>query len=255
MRTFDRFCASGTITVVRGSSGSGKTRFLQCISGLRAPNVRSRGSIRLWDTCASASFLRRNVTYIDCDSDATLMQTRGMLTVESYLRMHAMRSAPQAVDALERIDLRDILHVPLRQLSTGQRRRVTIYAATLLRKPVLVIDEPMANLDTANTSLMLRLLTDFASASSRTPHMVVISHHGNDANFVDDGYQVMDFDEMCSTCRSPPDQFCVPRERGRDCLMDACAASTPHYPALSQQTVRRGGQRRRGAWTCVRYCF
>jgi putative ABC transport system ATP-binding protein len=62
---------------------------------------------------------------------------------------------------------------PVSRLSGGQRQRVAIARALALDAPVLILDEPTSELDSANRDLILALLADEAR---RGCILVVVSH-------------------------------------------------------------------------------
>ena len=75
---------------------------------------------------------------------------------------------------LERVGLADRLRFLPHDLSGGQKQRVAIARALAGAPPVILADEPTANLDTATGSQVLELFRDLAKAESRG--LVIVTH-------------------------------------------------------------------------------
>ena len=80
----------------------------------------------------------------------------------------------EATSALARVGLGDRLHFLPRDLSGGQKQRVAIARALAGSPPVILADEPTANLDTAVGTQVLELFRDLAKSESRG--LVIVTH-------------------------------------------------------------------------------
>lgn len=138
------------VTAIFGPSGSGKTTFLRCLAGLERPQ---QGYLKLGGTVwqNEHSFLpthRRPLGYVF--QEASLF---AHLTALGNLRYAIKRASPPPSDTLfqEVIDIMGIaplLNQYPNQLSGGERQRVAIARALLIQPKVLLMDEPLASLDT-----------------------------------------------------------------------------------------------------------
>lgn len=139
---------AGQTLCLHGPSGSGKTLLLRAIADLD-PN---EGKVRLGSLAREkvpAPQWRRRVIYTPPESHWW----------EEQVRPHA---AQWPSDWLTRLDLGpDILDQPVRRLSTGERQRLAIVRALSRRPAALLLDEPTANLDDANTRRVEALLQDY----------------------------------------------------------------------------------------------
>jgi thiol reductant ABC exporter CydD subunit len=153
----------GRITAVTGPSGCGKSTLISCLLGFTRP---SSGSI-------SPRLIRNELGWLP--QDPVLFAG----TVAANIRLGWPDAPPEAVArAAREAALDDVpLDKPLGErgtgLSAGQRRRVALARALLLRRPVLLLDEPTAGLDAAREAAVLRTLRDYADAG----HAVLVVSH------------------------------------------------------------------------------
>lgn len=150
------------VTALYGHSGSGKTTCLRCIAGLEKPE---RGFIRIndevWQDTANGLFIpphKRAVGYVF--QEASLFPH---LSVRGNLEFGLRRiSADQRhVDMQHATQLLGIEHLLERRpdkLSGGERQRVGIARALLTSPRLLLLDEPLAALDTKRKSEILPYL-------------------------------------------------------------------------------------------------
>ena len=138
---------AGEVLWVTGPNGSGKSSLLRLLCGLGEP---LEGTI-LWQGALIASLredYRRHLLYLGHApgvKDDLLAWENVCL---STLIAGAACSREQAHDALARIGLPGIAHLPTRVLSQGQRKRVAL-ARLFIQPPrqLLVLDEPFTALD------------------------------------------------------------------------------------------------------------
>lgn len=147
------------LTALFGPSGAGKSTVLALIAGLRRP---ARGRITLdgrvlFDAAARINLPpeRRGIGYVF--QDALLFPH---LTVLANLRYGIGRMAPaQVAPTVDRlVDLLDIRHLLHRRppgLSGGEMQRVAIGRALLSGPRLLLMDEPLAALDSARKAEIL----------------------------------------------------------------------------------------------------
>ncbi|WP_154604960.1 ATP-binding cassette domain-containing protein [Arthrobacter sp. AQ5-05] len=167
--------APGTITALVGPSGSGKTSLALCLAGLLS---ETQGKITFDGAPSAASRRRASVAFVP---QHTVLFTG---TLATNLRL----GAPHATDAqlwaaLDRVGLGAELRAEGRDLETavtglgaalsgGQAQRLSIARALLGRKPVLVMDEPTANLDPESAALVLQGM----AAASATATVLFVTH-------------------------------------------------------------------------------
>jgi molybdate transport system ATP-binding protein len=171
------FRTGGGVTALFGPSGSGKTSLVNMIAGLLKPD---RGSITLDDTIlfdASKGIdvppHRRRIGYVF--QEGRLFPHLSVRQNLDYGRR--MNGQPRDADELERIaallGISSLLQRRPRMLSGGERQRVAIGRALLMQPRLLLLDEPLASLDTGHKSEILPYLGRLRDAAIP---MVYVSH-------------------------------------------------------------------------------
>lgn len=141
------------ITAVYGPSGSGKSTLLDCIAGLRRPSLGSLVRFRQLSWQDEAGFIapwRRGIAYVF--QDARLfphLSVRQNLLYALTRRRHTGgdREDLTLAQVSQWLDLQDLLERAPAALSAGQKQRVAIGRALLSAPRLLLLDEPVANLD------------------------------------------------------------------------------------------------------------
>jgi len=169
----------GALTGVIGPNGAGKTTLLRALAGLVPPKA---GKILL-DGKPIDSFDRREaarrVGYL-AQKHEPAFPFRAEETVMMGRYPHQGRLAPEteadraAVEtALRDVDADDLAGRAINELSGGELQRVLIARTLAAQTPVLLLDEPVANLDVRHSLDILQILRAQASGG-RT---VVVSVH------------------------------------------------------------------------------
>ncbi|HEX5394570.1 MAG TPA: molybdenum ABC transporter ATP-binding protein, partial [Rhodocyclaceae bacterium] len=136
------------VTALFGPSGSGKTSLLRCVAGLERAPGRLMVNGEVWqDERIFLPVHRRPLGYVF--QEASLFPH---LTVQGNLDFGAKRSKGRdGVDRAAILDLLGIAHLLPRtpdKLSGGERQRVAIARALFTAPRLLLMDEPLAALDT-----------------------------------------------------------------------------------------------------------
>lgn len=170
------------ITVLFGPSGCGKTSLLRCVAGLeRATNSLIRIEGAIWQDDAAKVFLptwRRSLGYIF--QEASLFEH---LDVRGNLEYGLRRTRPAtAADALapiiELLGIQWLLKRRVDQLSGGERQRIAIARAMATQPRLLLLDEPLAALDSGHRQEILPWLMRLRDESN-TP-MLYVTHSADE---------------------------------------------------------------------------
>jgi len=142
-------------TLVTGRTGSGKSTFLRALAGLIPHHSTGvmRGSVRLFgqDTAtARPAQLARQVGLVLQSPDEQLCATTVEAEVAFGLENLATPVAeigPRIAECLERMGLAGFERRATRQLSGGQKQRLLLASILAMRPRMLLLDEPLSQLD------------------------------------------------------------------------------------------------------------
>src|SRR6266496_2975906 len=153
--------APGDWVAMMGPSASGKSRMFNLIGCLDRP---TSGEIWL-DGENVASLGAAELNRVRAEKIGFVFQQFHMIpyltAVENVMLaqyFHSMTDEKEALDALERVGLKErAWHLPS-QLSGGEQQRVCIARALINDPKIVLADEPTGNLDAVNEEIVLRLL-------------------------------------------------------------------------------------------------
>ena len=161
---------------IMGPSGSGKSTMMNIISCMDKP---TEGQV-IFDGRDITKDSRKKLTEFHRDKIGLVFQQFHLINylnaVENVMvaqYYHSMPDEKEALEALERVGLKDrAKHLPS-QLSGGEQQRVCI-ARALINSPELILaDEPTGNLDEANENIVLDL---FKQLHKEGTSLIVVTH-------------------------------------------------------------------------------
>ncbi|MDR0270434.1 ABC transporter ATP-binding protein [Paenibacillus sp.] len=172
---------TGECVVLCGRSGSGKSTILRLIGGL-APNFYTGslagevtvGGLNPSDLLPEERTRLLGVVFQDPRSQFFMENVRDELAFSA----ENLGLAPDEIIRLieKQADLIGVSHLlgrSLNKLSSGQKQRVAIAAASVLSPPLLILDEPTANLDHRGTQTLNEMLVKLKQAGTT----LLISEH------------------------------------------------------------------------------
>jgi len=166
---FELSLGEGMCAAITGSSGSGKSLFLRMIADLD-PN---EGEI--WLNAHRRSSLpapewRKQAMYVPAESG---------WWGDTVIQHFSADKRSELVGLASRLGLRsDILDASMRQLSTGEKQRLSLIRALLLHPPVLLLDEPTSPLDQDSVAKVEALLQELMATGTT---VVLVTHNPNQA--------------------------------------------------------------------------
>ena len=146
--------ASGEAIALWGPNGAGKTTVIRCLLGL----LKAEGELFIdgHDTRRQGKKARAAVGYVPQE-----LAFYDDLSARDTLRFYAdlKRVAPGRVDeVLVEVGLAEHGHKDVAALSGGMKQRLALACALLADPPLLILDEPTSNLDTAARDDFIKLL-------------------------------------------------------------------------------------------------
>jgi len=145
---------AGQALAVEGANGAGKTSLLRLLAGLLTP-FAGRVVVRTAQGDSDDAETRaRLVGWL-----GHLDGLKPQMTVREQLAFYAHLYGVAADDALlEQVNLARQADLPCRYLSAGQKRRLALARLLVSNRPLWLLDEPFAALDSAGQALVAQLM-------------------------------------------------------------------------------------------------
>ena len=182
--------ADGEFMVLLGPSGCGKTTLLRLLAGLEYPNG---GRVRIGDADVTDLPPRKRDLAMVFQSYAVFPHLKVFDNIAFGLRMRKLDRAGvrQRVErAAALVELGDLLGRYPSQLSGGQRQRVAIARAIVMEPAVLLMDEPLSNLDALLRLTFRAQLKELVAELKTTT--IYVTHDQVEALSLGDRIAVMD---------------------------------------------------------------
>jgi putative ABC transport system ATP-binding protein len=185
VRAVDLDVRPGEVLLVMGPSGSGKTTLLLMLGALLRPtagviDVISKGGSSIEITAASEKELPalRARTFGFIFQDYALLDALTALeNIEVAANLAGTTGAAareRAAELLDRVGLAHRSGARPSQMSGGEQQRVAVARALANDPPILLADEPTANLDASRGRDLARLLRQLADDDGRC--VIIVSH-------------------------------------------------------------------------------
>jgi heme exporter protein A len=159
---------AGRTLAVFGANGAGKTTLLRILATLLRPHA---GSARvLGRALPREGWAVRGRVGLVAHDPLLYRDLTARENLRFHARLHAVESA-RVEDLLQRVGLERRADEPLRTLSRGTAQRVAICRAALHEPELLLLDEPLANLDPAAAEVVEPLIGRSSGAAR-----VLVSH-------------------------------------------------------------------------------
>lgn len=176
----------GEIFTILGKSGSGKTTFLRMIAGLETPD---NGEI----------LIDKNIVYskkINLQPKdrkiAVVFQNYALLphlSIASNITFGSNTSKKELEEVLEKTKLKGQENKLPHELSGGQQQRVALARAIINKPKILLLDEPLSNIDTELRAHLRAELKEMIKAFGITA--LFITHDKEDAFYLSDRIAIM----------------------------------------------------------------
>ena len=186
LHNIDLTIYEGEKVLVVGPSGSGKSTFAQCINGLIPYSYEGEisGSVKIGDK----DLAKTSLFDLSFDVGTVLQDTDGQfigLTVGEDVAFALENDEVSQIKMHEEVDhwtkivgLNDFLHHRPQDLSGGQKQRVSMAGVLIDEAPILLFDEPLANLDPKAGKETIALIEEIHQKTKTT--ILIIEHRLED---------------------------------------------------------------------------
>lgn len=160
-----------------GESGSGKSTFLNLISGIVSADSGeiffNNTDITKLSGSAMDKFRSKNIGYVF----QTFNLLQGFTALENVMLGMMFCGNPdekRSVAALDKAGLSKRINNKPSELSVGEQQRVAVARAIVNSPAMLLADEPTANLDGKNTGLVIKLIKELCTEEKIS--LILVSH-------------------------------------------------------------------------------
>lgn len=146
--------AAGEALLVRGGNGAGKTTLLRVLTGLLEADG---GTVSVGGAPVARAMRAGTMAYLGhlpglkADLDA-------IENLDFLAHLQGARATQDAERALALVGLSTHAHLPVRQMSVGQKKRLSLARLWMSPAPLWLLDEPYANLDLQGIELVNRMV-------------------------------------------------------------------------------------------------
>lgn len=178
----------GTINVLLGLNGCGKTTLIKLLAGLEKPldgsiqyNDSELKNIKIRERAKMFSYVPQhaNVT-----NDIPIRQylSYGTTNTLAFYEHPGKKEMDRAEQIAERLDITHLLDKSLGEVSGGELQKVLIACSLIQNTPIMLLDEPTSALDMKNQNMVLSVLKEIAKDGKT---IILSSHNPNHALFLD----------------------------------------------------------------------
>ncbi|HEY6566544.1 MAG TPA: ABC transporter ATP-binding protein [Actinomycetota bacterium] len=196
-------CEAGSTLALVGPNGAGKSTVVDALAGLLP---LTEGSIELDGAHIENLPAERRPVGVSFQSDLLFPRLSALENVAFPLRAHGVGKAEaiaRAADELRRLAPDIDPSVKPGRLSGGERQRVSLARALVSEPQLLLLDEPLANVDVSGRAEIRALLADIARRF--TGVMVLVAHDPTDALTLAD--RVVVLERGLATQRGTPEEI------------------------------------------------
>ena len=156
-----------SITAILGPNGAGKSVLLQTINGL-VPILKGKITFNSEET---SEVIRKKQAMVF--QTPTLLRRSVLDNMEFINKINKETNISDAKILLKKVGLDDFYNHPARLLSGGEKQRLSLARALLLKPKLLLLDEPTTNLDPYS----LKLIEDLILEESIKGTSIILTTH------------------------------------------------------------------------------
>lgn len=188
----------GQVCCILGTSGSGKSTFLNMLAGLEKPTkghiIINGVDIVSLSEKKLANFRQSNTGFVfqSYNLMASMTAVENVAMPLMFKGMNKKERDTRATDMLKAVGLGSRLHHRPNQMSGGQQQRVGIARAFVARPSLVFADEPTGNLDSKTTVEVMELMVRMCRKYNQT--MILVTHDREIAQYSDRIVHLLDGD-------------------------------------------------------------
>lgn len=157
-----------------GQNGSGKSMLFKALSGLLLPDS---GTIKVWGQAVGKNSFPSDFGCL-IEHPGMLLQYSGMENLRLLASIQKKCTAEDISSLMLRLGLSPDDRRPVRKYSLGMRQKLGIIQAVMENPKLVILDEPMNNLDAESIDIVRELISEMQAAYGITT--IISSHNMED---------------------------------------------------------------------------
>nr|YP_010007663.1 cytochrome c1 ABC transporter ATP-binding subunit [Cyanidium caldarium]QNR39843.1 cytochrome c1 ABC transporter ATP-binding subunit [Cyanidium caldarium] len=143
----------GEAIIIKGKNGSGKTTLLKSIAGLK---IFTKGQI-YWTTKKLNNPLEKQTNFLTHQLQVS-KENNTLIENLTYVSTFHQQNKETFNEMLTLIKFNKIKNCLIKQISSGQLKRIEIINLIAFTSPIWILDEPITNLDTNSKKIIKNLI-------------------------------------------------------------------------------------------------
>jgi len=164
-----------------GPNGAGKTTLIKLLAGLLKP---SKGKIELFGKEINSE-IKKQIGYIPQNISVDnfmpiLVQDvlyMGFLAKNGMFKKYSKQDVSLVEEVAKKLDIFKLMQKPIYKISGGERQKVSIARVLLQNAKILLMDEPLANIDISYQKDILKIINDTHLNKNITSLIIVHNLH------------------------------------------------------------------------------
>lgn len=180
----------GSILALLGPNGAGKTTTVRVLSTLLPPDG-GEARVNGYDVVREACDVRASIglTGQFAAVDPYLTGEENLLMLGRLYRLSHADARGRTQELLERFDLVEAAHRPVKTYSGGMKRRLDLAMSLIAAPPIIFLDEPTTGLDPRSRLAMWALIKDLANSGAT---ILLTTQYMDEADYLADWIVVID---------------------------------------------------------------
>lgn len=179
----------GSLTVLLGLNGCGKTTLIKLLAGLEKPTSgqifygeEDLSRIAIKDRSRAFAYVAQHIN-VQGDIPVRQYLLYGTTNTLAFYQRPGAEEEALVESVAERLGIAHLLDKDIGRISGGELQIALIACALIQRTPIILLDEPTSALDLKNQNKVLSVLKEIAREEKKT--IILSTHNPNHALFLD----------------------------------------------------------------------
>jgi iron complex transport system ATP-binding protein len=171
--------AQGDFCAIMGPNGCGKTTLLKCIANILPIKSNSIFINGKDATDYSVKKLAQQIAlvpqHVPLDFEFSAFETvlMGRNPYQTHLQNESQKDWDIVEECMKKTNTWHLRFAPLSEMSGGERQRVLLARALTQQTPIMLLDEPLSNLDISHQFEIIKLLREISQNEKKTILLIV----------------------------------------------------------------------------------